>query len=141
MAPKFIDWILSELKQKRDVLEIRRAQLSLGDDREIPIVFLRIDFGGSKLWLQFNPMLEQIASILDLGQKWPPVACQRNISLVEDEQVRCVSTLFTVGVGVLYCQRLLFMLKDVLVEDQMLDEVALQARFISGAVRRLIIGY
>ena len=86
-------------------------------------------------------MLEQITSVLDLGQKWPPVPCQRNISSVEDEQVRCVSTLFTVDVGVLYCQRLLFMLEDIPVEDQMLDKVAFQTRFITRAVRRSIIGY
>jgi len=86
-------------------------------------------------------MLEQIASVLDLGQEWPPVPCQHNISSVEDEQVRCVSTLLTVGVWVLYCERLLFVLEDILVKNQMLDEVALQARFITGAARRLIIGY
>ncbi len=127
LAPHFIPRILSELKQKRNVLEIGRAQLSLGDDREIPTMFLRICPGSPKLWLQLNPMLEQIASVLDLDQKWPPVPCQRKISSVEDEEVRCVSTLFTVDVGVLYCQRLLFMLENILVEDQMLDEVALQA--------------
>jgi predicted nucleotide-binding protein (sugar kinase/HSP70/actin superfamily) len=86
-------------------------------------------------------MLEQIASVLNLGQKWPPVLCQRNISSVENEQVRCVSPLLTVTIGELYCERLLLVLEDILVKNQMLDEVALQARLISGTVRRLIIGY
>src|SRR6266496_984457 len=90
-------------------------------------MFLRVCPGNSKLWLQFNPMLEQIASVLDLGQQWPPVRCQRSISLVEDEQVRWVSSQLTVGVCELYCERLLLVLENILVEDQMLDEVALQA--------------
>jgi len=141
LVPYLISRILSELKQKRYVLEIRRAHLSLGDDREIPIVFLSICPGGSKLWLQFTPMLEQIASVLDLGQEWPPVPCQRNISSVENEQVRCVSPLLTVAIGELYCERLLLVLENILVKNQVLDEVALQARFISGAARRSIIGY
>lgn len=72
-------------------------------------------------------MLEQIASVLDLDQKWPPVPCQRNISSVEDEEVRCVSPLLTADVCELYCERLLFVLENILVEDQMLDKVALQA--------------
>lgn len=87
--------LLSELEQESDVREIRRSQLLLRDDHEVPAPFSCISPGRAKLWLQFNPMLEQIASVLDLRQEWPPVLCQRNIFSVGDEQVRCVASRLT----------------------------------------------
>ena len=133
--------MLSELEQEGDVLQIRRSQFSLRDDREVPTPFTCIGPGRAKLWLQFSPVLEQIASVLDLRQERLPVFCHRNIFSVGDEQVRCVAPLLTAGVCEVYCERLLFVLKNILVEKQMLDEVAFQTRFVTSAARRLIIGY
>jgi hypothetical protein len=141
LARSFIDRILSELKQKRDVLEIGSAQLSLSDDGEIPTLLLCIGAGGAELWLQFDPMSKQITAVLNLSQKWTPVLCEPKVGSIGDEQVRCVAPLFVVGVFELYGERLLFVLRNILVEDQMLDEVALQTRFITDARSRLIIGY
>ena len=86
-------------------------------------------------------MLKQIASVLDLRQKRPPVLCQRNIVSVGDEKVGCVAARLTACIFEVYFQRLLFVLKNILVEEEMLDEIALQTRFVSSAARRLIIGY
>ena len=86
-------------------------------------------------------MSKQIASVLNLRQEWPPVLCERKVSAIGDEQVRCVASLLTVGVRELYCERLLFVLENILVEDQMLDEVTLKARFITRAARRSIISH
>ena len=86
-------------------------------------------------------MLKKIASVLDLRQKRMPVFCHRKIFSVGDQQVRCVAPLLTARICEVYCERLLFVLKNVLVEKQMLDEVAFQTRLVSGATSRLIIGH
>lgn len=86
--------MLSELKEECDVLQVRRSQLALGEDREGPTPLSCIGPRCAKLWLQFSPVLEQIASVLDLGQERLPVPCPRNIFSVGDKQVRCVTPLY-----------------------------------------------
>lgn len=113
----------------------------LCDDREVPTTFSCIVPGRAKLWLQFSPMLEQIASVLDLRQKRQPVFCRRSIFAIVDEQVRCIVSRFTTAVCEIYCKRLLFVFKYILIEEQMFDEVAFQSRFVSSAARRLISGH
>lgn len=67
--------MLSELEQESDVREIKRSQLLLRDDHEVPTSFSCIGPGRAKLWLEFIPVPEQIASVLDLRQKRLPVFC------------------------------------------------------------------